>query len=178
MQLEVPGKKPRELYILVSATPVAGQAQKRVLLILEDVAELMRLRNLLPICLRCKRVRVGQGPWKDVGTYLQRHLDVLINSSYCPECLRAQSELEELQQRVARLTPREREVFCLVVLGRLNKQIAAALGTAEKTIKVHRGRIMRKMRVQSLAELVQIAERLGITSKRPDDCQCGRMAGT
>ena len=61
-----------------------------------------------------------------------------------------------------RLTPREREVLAQVVAGRLNKQIAADLGTVEKTIKVHRARIMEKMAVRSLADLVRIAERLGI----------------
>ena len=74
----------------------------------------------------------------------------------------AQVELDALKQRLSRLTPREREVFGQVVAGRLNKQIAADLGTVEKTIKVHRARIMAKMAVASLADLVRIAERLGI----------------
>jgi FixJ family two-component response regulator len=74
----------------------------------------------------------------------------------------ARVEFDALQQRLASLTPREREVLAQVVAGRLNKQIAADLGTVEKTIKVHRGRIMVKMAVGSLADLVRIAERLGI----------------
>ena len=65
------------------------------------------------------------------------------------------SEIVELSERFHSLTPREHQVLELVVSGKLNKQIASDLGTCEKTIKVHRGRIMRKMRVQSLAELVQ-----------------------
>jgi FixJ family two-component response regulator len=75
----------------------------------------------------------------------------------------AQVGLDALRQRLASLTPREREVLAHVVTGRLNKQIAADLGTVEKTIKVHRARIMEKMAVRSLAELVRIADRLGIT---------------
>ena len=71
-------------------------------------------------------------------------------------------ELEEIQSRVEKLTPREREVMALVVRGLLNKQIAFELGTVEKTIKVHRARVMEKMQVKSLAELVRIAERAGI----------------
>jgi FixJ family two-component response regulator len=63
---------------------------------------------------------------------------------------------------IARLTPRERQVLDYVVLGRLNKQIAATLGTVEKTIKVHRGRVMAKMQVRSVAELVRLTERAGI----------------
>jgi FixJ family two-component response regulator len=70
--------------------------------------------------------------------------------------------LEAQKQRLNTLTPREREVMALVVNGLLNKQIAFELGTVEKTIKVHRARVMQKMGVNSLAELVRLAERSGI----------------
>lgn len=71
-------------------------------------------------------------------------------------------EIEILQNRLNTLTPREREVMTLVVRGYLNKQIAFELGTVEKTVKVHRARVMEKMKVQSLADLVRIAERIGV----------------
>lgn len=71
-------------------------------------------------------------------------------------------ELIDIHARLQSLTPREREVFEHVVSGQLNKQIAADLGTVESTIKVHRARVMEKMRAESLAELVQLAQRLGI----------------
>jgi RNA polymerase sigma factor (sigma-70 family) len=74
-------------------------------------------------------------------------------------------QLEEIRQRLETLTPREREVLEHVVSGQLNKQIASDLGTVEKTVKVHRARVMEKMGVQSLAELVRIAERAGIGKK-------------
>jgi len=80
----------------------------------------------------------------------------------------ARTEREEraiVQNRVGTLTPREREVFELVVTGMLNKQIAFDLGTSEKTIKVHRGRVMEKMRADSLAELVKLAGTVGIHGK-------------
>jgi FixJ family two-component response regulator len=70
------------------------------------------------------------------------------------------SEVEEILRRYETLTPREREVMEGVVAGKLNKQIAADLGTVEKTIKVHRGRVMEKMDVESVAELVMAAERI------------------
>ena len=73
--------------------------------------------------------------------------------------------LSALRALMATLTPREREVFEHVVQGKMNKQIAHELGTTERTIKAHRQKVMEKMRVQSLAELVSIAERLGIQAK-------------
>ena len=73
------------------------------------------------------------------------------------------SELAELQKHYALLTPREREVLPFVTAGLANKQTAAELGTSEITIGVHRGQIMRKMGARSLAELVRMADKLGIT---------------
>ena len=70
--------------------------------------------------------------------------------------------IEEMRALVAALTPREREVFGLVVRGKLNKQIAHELGTTERTVKAHRHQVMEKIKVQSLAELVSLAERLGL----------------
>jgi FixJ family two-component response regulator len=69
------------------------------------------------------------------------------------------AELEELEERVASLTPRERQVFELVAAGRLNKQVAAELGTAEKTVKVHRARVMSKLGARSVVDLARIADR-------------------
>jgi FixJ family two-component response regulator len=70
------------------------------------------------------------------------------------------ADLVEFRRRFTTLTEREREVLALVVTGRLNKQIAAELGTAEQTIKVHRGRVMQKLGVGSVAELVRLVERV------------------
>ncbi len=75
----------------------------------------------------------------------------------------AASELDSIQAKISTLTPREREVFVHVVAGRLNKQIAGDLGTVEKTIKVHRGRMMEKLGVRGIADLVRLAEKARIT---------------
>ena len=72
------------------------------------------------------------------------------------------SELDSLRRLMASLTPRERQVFNLIVRGKLNKQIAHELGTTERTVKAHRHQVMEKMQVHSLAELVSNAERLGM----------------
>jgi len=76
------------------------------------------------------------------------------------------AEIEELRGRLDSLTPREREVMGLVVAGLLNKQIAGELGTSETTIKIHRHQVMEKMGAGSLAELVRMADRLGIPTPK------------
>jgi FixJ family two-component response regulator len=77
-----------------------------------------------------------------------------------------ESETSTLHQRYETLTPREREVFVLIVTGRLNKQAAAELGTSERTIKAHRHQVMEKMQAESPAELGAMAERLGLTTSK------------
>lgn len=78
-----------------------------------------------------------------------------------------EAKVASLRKRMESLTPREREVLPLVVSGLLNKQIAAEIGTSETTVKVHRGQLMRKMGADSLAELVRLAEKIGIPHTKP-----------
>ena len=79
---------------------------------------------------------------------------------------KARVELGIIKAKVGTLTPREREVLSHVVAGRLNKQIAADLGTVEKTVKVHRGRMMEKLGVRTVADLVRLAEKAGVQIAR------------
>jgi FixJ family two-component response regulator len=78
-----------------------------------------------------------------------------------------ETRIAEIQERIKMLTAREIEVFALVVTGMLNKQIASELGISEKTVKVHRARVMEKMRAGSVAELVRLADRVGVIVPKP-----------
>lgn len=80
------------------------------------------------------------------------------------ESRRKRGELRQLKSLFNHLTPREVEILQHVIRGRLNKQIAFDLGIVEKTVKVHRARVMEKLNVRSVAELVRVAQRLGVTS--------------
>ena len=80
--------------------------------------------------------------------------------------LSRQIEMQELRERYASLTPRERQVMALVVSGLLNKQVGGELGISEITVKAHRGQVMQKMKANSVADLVKMAERLQITALR------------
>jgi FixJ family two-component response regulator len=75
----------------------------------------------------------------------------------------ALAQQQELDQRLRSLTPREQEVFVLVVRGKMNKEIAAELGTGEQNIKIHRSHVMTKMKADTLADLVKLGDRLGIS---------------
>jgi FixJ family two-component response regulator len=78
----------------------------------------------------------------------------------------ARAQQAGVARRVERLTPREREVFALVAAGHMNKEIARQLGTSEKTIKAHRGHVMQKLEVGSVAELVVLAQAAGLTATK------------
>jgi len=99
-----------------------------------------------------------QKPFQD-----QELLDAVQRALNRSRVVRVQeSERAAVERRLATLTPREREVLRLVVRGMLNKQIAAELGAAEKTVKVHRGRVMKKMQADSVAEIVRMAQKVGL----------------
>ena len=90
------------------------------------------------------------------------------------QAVRSQRDrLDIVRARIATLTPREREVFELVIRGKTNKEVGRVLGATERTIKAHRHRVMEKMQVQSLAELVSLAERAGVLGNSSGSRQPG-----
>jgi FixJ family two-component response regulator len=116
-------------------------------------------------------VRAMKGGAVDFLTKPFRDQDMLDAVAVAIERDRKRREADEivtrLQALLETLTPRERQVFALVSSGLMNKQIAAELGLAEITVKLHRGQIMRKMGAKSLADLVRTAEALGIRRIKP-----------
>jgi FixJ family two-component response regulator len=102
-------------------------------------------------------------------------LEAIARATQRTHCADAEAtDLNSLKSRYAKLTLRERQVFALVAAGLLNKQIAAELGNAEKTTKQHRGAVMVKMQAESLADLVLMAEHLGV---RPSHMDFARAKG-
>ena len=94
-------------------------------------------------------------------------LDAIHKAIDRDRAVRAQeSQIAGLRARAGTLTPRENEVLQFVISGLLNKQIAAALGTSERTVKIHRGQVMRKMGADSVPDLVRMTEQLGIPSRK------------
>lgn len=77
------------------------------------------------------------------------------------------AERDSINERIKKLTSREREVMTWVITGMLNKQIAAEMGISEETVKIHRGRVLQKMEVDSVARLVRLCEKVGITPAEP-----------
>ena len=81
------GGKKKEMHLLVTAAPFRHEDKSYVLLTLENVSELIRLKSLLPICMHCKRIRNDEGYWSDVAVYFNERLDVDFSHGLCNECL-------------------------------------------------------------------------------------------
>jgi RNA polymerase sigma factor (sigma-70 family) len=144
---------------------------------LDFQAELAKANNSIPIILMTgygdvpMSVKAMKAGAVDFLTKPFRDQDILDAVTIALECDRkrreAERELGDLKSHLNSLTQREREVMALVTAGLMNKQIAGQLGVSEMTVKAHRGRLMRKMAARSLADLVKMAEALGVKATRP-----------
>jgi RNA polymerase sigma factor (sigma-70 family) len=113
-----------------------------------------------------KAIKAGAEDFLTKPVSSERLLHAIEQAMAHQEASRSQKlKLDSLRGLVDTLTPRERQVFERVVQGKINKQIAQQLGATERTIKAHRHRVMEKMKVRTLAELVSIAERLGMLTE-------------
>jgi RNA polymerase sigma factor (sigma-70 family) len=141
---------------------------------LELQDRLARLGNMLPIIFltghgdiptSVRAIKAGAEDFLSKPVSAATLRDAIYRALERYDAIRERHEqLDALRALVATLTPREREVFDLVVRGKLNKQIAYSLGTSERTVKAHRHNVMQKLHVHSVAEAVSIAERLGMLS--------------
>ena len=150
-------------------------------------SHLIELGSILPIVFitgyadtpaTVRAIKLGAEDFLTKPVSSEQLIDAIERAIARHEATRSQrSKLDTLGALVTALTPRERQVFDLIVRGKINKQIAFELGTTERTVKAHRHQVMEKMQVHSLAELVSIAERLGMLD--PNDSS-GRQtaAGT
>jgi FixJ family two-component response regulator len=135
-------------------------------------ARLLELGSTLPIVFltghadtptTVRAIKAGAEDFLTKPVSSEELIDAIERAMARQEAVRSQHrKLDLLRGLVASLTPRERQVFDLIVRGKINKQIAFELGTTERTVKAHRHQVMEKMEVHSFAELVSVAERLGM----------------
>ena len=142
---------------------------------LELQSRLIELGSILPIVFvtghsdtptTVRAIKAGAEDFLTKPVSSEQLIDAIERALARSEALRSQrSKLDSIFAHLATLTPRERQVFDLIVRGKINKQIATELGTTERTVKAHRHEVMEKMQVHSLAELVSSAERLGLLDR-------------
>ena len=123
------------------------------------------LTGYADVSITVRTIKAGAEDFLTKPVTSEQLLDAIDKAMAHHEASQALKQKRDAQRALlSHLTPRERQVFELVVQGRINKQIAQQLGATERTIKAHRHRVMEKMKVSTLAELVSVAERLGILS--------------
>ncbi|MGY8683675.1 response regulator [Bradyrhizobium sp. UFLA05-153] len=148
---------------------LSGPELQRRLIELGSVLPIVFLTGHADTATTVRAIKAGAEDFLTKPVSSEQLIDAIERAMTRHEAARNQrSRLDSLKALVAALTPRERQVFDLIVRGKINKQVAHELGTTERTVKAHRHQVMEKMQVHSLAELVSIAERLGMLDPKGD----------
>jgi FixJ family two-component response regulator len=163
----LPDVNPRACIVLDVQMPALNGPQLQSRLIeLGSSMPIIFLTGHVDTAVTVRTIKAGAEDFLTKPVTSQQLIDAIERALARQESTGGQQEKNALcRLLVLSLTPRERQVFDLVVRGKINKQIAISLGTTERTIKAHRHQVMEKMRVLSLAELVSIAERLGMRDR-------------
>jgi FixJ family two-component response regulator len=163
----LPDVNPRACIVLDVQMPALNGPQLQSRLIeLGSSMPIIFLTGHVDTAVTVRTIKAGAEDFLTKPVTSQQLIDAIERALARQESTGGQQEKTALcRLLVSSLTPRERQVFDLVVRGNINKQIAISLGTTERTIKAHRHQVMEKMRVLSLAELVSIAERLGMRDR-------------
>ncbi|MGY8666616.1 response regulator [Bradyrhizobium sp. UFLA05-109] len=148
---------------------LSGPELQRRLIELGSTLPIIFLTGHADTATTVRAIKAGAEDFLTKPVSSEQLIDAIERAMARHEAARSQrSKLDSLKALVAALTPRERQVFDLIVRGKINKQVAHELGTTERTVKAHRHQVMEKMQVHSLAELVSIAERLGMLDPKGD----------
>lgn len=161
-RLPSPGQ-PECILLDVRIPGLSGPELQSRLIELGSILPIVFLTGYADIPTTVQVIKAGAEDFLTKPTSSEQLIDVIERAmARFTSLLEQRRKLDSLRALVATLTPRERQVFDLIIRGKINKQIAYELGTTERTVKAHRHQVMEKMQVHSLAELVSNAERLGL----------------
>lgn len=159
----LPGNEPGCILLDVQIPGLSGPELQSRLAELGSTVPIVFLTGHADTATTVRAIKAGAEDFLTKPVSSEQLIDAIERALARQEAARGQrGKLDLLRALVSSLTPRERQVFDLIVRGKINKQIAYELGTTERTVKAHRHQVMEKMQVHSLAELVSIAERLGM----------------
>jgi FixJ family two-component response regulator len=161
------GGKPNCILLDVQIPGLSGPELQNRLVELGSAVPIVFLTGHADTATTVRAIKAGAEDFLTKPVSSGQLIDAIERALARQEAARGQrSKLDSFRSLVSSLTPRERQVFDLIVRGRINKQIAYELGMTERTVKAHRHQVMEKMQVHSLAEVVSIAERLGLLDSK------------
>jgi FixJ family two-component response regulator len=161
------GEKPSCILLDVQIPRLSGPELQSRLTGLGSTVPIVFLTGHADTATTVRAIKAGAEDFLTKPVSSEQLIDAIERALARQETARGQrSKLDSFRSLLSSLTPRERQVFDLIVRGKINKQTAYELGTTERTVKAHRHQVMEKMKVHSLAELVSIAERLGLLDSK------------